>query len=88
MESTIKQKRTKAMDMRFYWVQDRVNQHHLKVKWQPGATNYADYFTKHHPPTHHRAMRGTYLVNVIAQFKARILRGCVNPNNRSAGARG
>jgi hypothetical protein len=31
---TIKQKRTKAMDMRFYWIKDRVKQGQLTV---PGA---------------------------------------------------
>jgi len=39
----IKQKRTEAIDMRFYWVRDRVDQKHFM---QPGVTNLADYFTK------------------------------------------
>jgi hypothetical protein len=30
---TIKQKRTKSMDMRFYWIQDRVKQGQLNVYW-------------------------------------------------------
>jgi hypothetical protein len=33
---TIKQKRTKAMDMRFYWIKDRVKQGKFNVYWGPG----------------------------------------------------
>jgi hypothetical protein len=42
---TIKQKRTKAMDMRFYWIKDRVKQGQFYVYWGPGYQNLADYFT-------------------------------------------
>jgi hypothetical protein len=58
---TVKAKRTKAMDMRFYWIKDRVKQGHFRIYWKPGDTNLADYFTKHHPPSHHQQMRSTYL---------------------------
>jgi len=58
---TIKQKRSKAIDMRFYWVRDRVRQGHFHIFWRPGNHNRADYFTKHHPASHHQAMRPTYL---------------------------
>ncbi|MGL5937077.1 MAG: Ty1/Copia family ribonuclease HI, partial [Cetobacterium sp.] len=54
-------KRSKANDMRFYWIQDRVRQGQFIVKWSPGIGNLADYFTKHHPATHHIKMRPTYL---------------------------
>jgi hypothetical protein len=40
---TIKQKRTKAMDVRFYWIKDRVRQGQFKVYWGPGFQNLADY---------------------------------------------
>jgi hypothetical protein len=42
---TIKQKRTKAMVMRFYWIKDRVKQGQFIVYWGPGLQNLADYFT-------------------------------------------
>ena len=58
---TIKQKRSKAIDMRFYWVRDRVKQKQFHILWRKGALNKADYFTKHHPAKHHQAMRSTYL---------------------------
>jgi hypothetical protein len=50
---TIKQKRAKAMDMRFYWIKDRVKQGEFNVYWDPGYQNLADYITKHHSPAHH-----------------------------------
>jgi hypothetical protein len=59
--NTIQQKRSKSMDMRYYWIRDRVRQGHYQVTWRPGDTNLADYFTKHHPAKHHRRMRPRYL---------------------------
>ena len=59
--SSIRQRRSKAMDMRFHWVQDRVNQGHFIIYWRPGRLNLADYFSKHHPPSHHTEMRPKYL---------------------------
>jgi hypothetical protein len=58
---TIKQKRTKAMDMRFYWIKDRVKQGQFNVYWGPGFQNLADYFTKHHSLAHHKRMRYIYI---------------------------
>jgi hypothetical protein len=57
----LQQKRSKSMDMRFYWIQDRVSQKQFLVYWRPGDTNLADYFTKHFSPSHHRRTRATYL---------------------------
>jgi hypothetical protein len=73
----IKQQRSKAMDMRYYWVQDRVAQKQFHVYWRPGPTNRADYHTKHHPPAHHRKERSRYLHCLNALFL--VLRGCVDP---------
>jgi len=43
----IQPKRTKAMDMRFHWLQDRQCQEQFRIYWQPGKSNYADYCHKH-----------------------------------------
>jgi hypothetical protein len=43
---TIKQKRTEAMDMRFYCIKDWVKQGQFKIYWGPGFQNLADYFKK------------------------------------------
>jgi hypothetical protein len=61
INNTVKQRRSKAIDMRFYWVRDRVNQGQFRVHWRPGHENLADYFTKHFSPKHHQDMRSTYL---------------------------
>jgi hypothetical protein len=58
---TIKQKRTRAMDMRFYWVKDRVKQGQFHVYWGPEYQHLADYFTKHHSMAHHKRMREIYI---------------------------
>jgi hypothetical protein len=58
---TIKQKHTKAIDIRFYWIKDRVKQGQFDVYWGPGYQNLADYFTKHHSPAHHKRMREIYI---------------------------
>ena len=58
--STVKLRRSKAMDMRYFWVQDRVNQKHFWIYWDRGLQNLADYFSKHHPTSHHRVMRPIY----------------------------
>jgi hypothetical protein len=60
MNGKLLQKRSKAMDMRFYWVQDRVRQKQFHVFWAPGTANLADYFTKHHAPVHHKNMRPVF----------------------------
>ena len=58
---TVKQKRSKAMiDMRFYWIRDCVRQGQFKIYWSKGHMNRADYFSKHHPASHHQAIRSTY----------------------------
>ena len=50
--NTIRQRRSRSMDMRFYWVRDRVQQGQLIGYWEPVAENKDDFNTKHHPPTH------------------------------------
>jgi hypothetical protein len=77
---TVRQRRSKAMDMRFYWVRDRVAQGEFLVYWRRGTDNLADYFTKHHSPSHHRLMRSRYLIDLHRpDFTDKNLsRGCVN----------
>jgi hypothetical protein len=53
----VQPKRTKAIDMHFHWLRDRgVNQKQFKFYWRPGTLMQANYWTKHHPPSHHRHM--------------------------------
>jgi hypothetical protein len=85
---TITRKRTKAIDMRFYWIKDRVKQAQFNVYWGPGYQNLADYFTQHHSPAHHRRMREIYIhasEQPINQKRIRdsALRGCVNTSGKA-----
>ena len=69
--ASIRQRRSKSTDMRFHWVRDRINQNQFLVFWAPGATNLADYFSKHHAPYHHKKMRKHYLLNLAVKFPNR-----------------
>ena len=57
----VQPKRTKAMDMRFHWLRDRECQEQFRIYWRPGKLNYADYWTKHHPASHHEHTRKEFL---------------------------
>ncbi len=57
-------KALKAMDMRFRWLKCREAQGQFRYYWRPGTQNLADYFTKHHPATHHKNVRPTILTSV------------------------
>ena len=61
VNGTEKQKRSRAIDMRFYWVRERIRQNHFHIFWEEGKKNLADYVTKHHLIWYHRAMRPRYV---------------------------
>ena len=71
INSKIQPKRTKAMDMRFFWLKDREAQEQFRFFWRAGATNLADYWTKHHPGAHHRNMRKEFLTTMHELTKLR-----------------
>ena len=50
-------------------MKNRVKQKDFFVYWKPGSQNMGDYFTKHHPPHHHREICATYLCVANALFK-------------------
>jgi hypothetical protein len=58
---SVKQKRSKAIDMRYHWTRDQVRQGKFSIHWEKGATNLADYFTKAHPVHHCVNMRHIYV---------------------------
>jgi len=57
MHNNMQQKRSKHWDMRYHWLQDREIWNQLKVCWEKGQSNNADYFTKHHSTKHHLLTR-------------------------------
>ena len=75
LNGTIKQKRSKAIDMRFNWLKDRVARKQFTVHWEPGKYNLADYPSKHHAGKHHRKVRDIYLYNEHKSPKT--MQGCV-----------
>jgi len=86
INDTVKQKRSKAIDMRFYWVRDRVRQGQFRIYWKPGKDNKGDYFTKHHPASHHREMRPIYLHEqalLLIDYQCDSLKGCVDPPDQA-----
>ena len=61
VNGTAKQKISCEIDMRFYWVRDRIRQNHFHLFWDEGKKNLAEYFTKHHPIWYHKSMRPRYV---------------------------
>jgi len=57
LNGTVKQKRSKAIDMRFYWLQDRIKDGQFIIQWKPGACNLSDYHSKHFTAPVHRVQR-------------------------------
>ena len=77
---SIKQKRSKAMDIRFHWIHDRIIQEHFHVFWKLGPTYLGDYHSKHHPTPHHIEVQHTTLHEPHSSQTT--LQGCVNTPNR------
>jgi hypothetical protein len=61
LTNKIMPKAFKAMGMRFHWLQCHKAQRQFRYYWRPGTQNLADHFTKHHPASHHKANRPTFL---------------------------
>ena len=58
--NTIVPRRSKMMDMRFWWLRCRESQDQFRYYWDAGSKNWADYNTKHHPDAYHEAHRRTH----------------------------
>ena len=54
LTKTMRQKLSKAFDMRYWWMKDRIQQKQFNLTWSKGADNNADYFTKQWPPWYHK----------------------------------
>jgi hypothetical protein len=71
------------MEMRFFWISDKIAQEMYEVSWHPVQENLADYQSKHHPGGHHIAVRPWYLhmknsPRVLPwALKPSTLKGCV-----------
>ena len=68
INDTMTQYQSKPMDMKFYWLKDKETQKHIKIYWEKGSRNKADYPTKHHPTKHHQAVMPQYFLNIITRL--------------------
>jgi hypothetical protein len=59
--NTVKRQRLRSMEMRFFWISDKVVQYMYVLSWHPGQENLADYQSKHHAGAHHVAVCPWYL---------------------------
>jgi hypothetical protein len=61
--NNIQPRHTKAMDMRFHWLDCRDSQGQNLYYWCPGPKNQANCWTKHHCTAHHIKKRPTILTS-------------------------
>jgi hypothetical protein len=59
--NTIKRQRLRSMEMRFFWIGDKIAQQMYDIKWHPRQENLANYQSKHHNGLHHTVVRPRYL---------------------------
>ena len=59
--NTVKRQRSRLMEMRCFWIGDKVSQEMYDITWHTGMENLADYQSKHHIGSHHVAVRPYYL---------------------------
>ena len=59
---TMKLKRSRSMDMRYHWLQDRFKQGDYSVKWRKNTKSLADFFTKTLPTKEFLERRSLYVV--------------------------
>jgi hypothetical protein len=60
VNKTIKQQRSQAMEVRYFWLLDGKMQQYFKFNYQPGLENLGDYPSKHHTADIHQHVRPYY----------------------------
>ena len=61
VNNTIKLQRSRAMNMRYFWLLCHEAKRILSIKYHPGQENLGDYHTNHHNGAHHQHARPFYL---------------------------
>jgi hypothetical protein len=59
--NTIKQQRSRSMEMRYFWLLNGETQKYFKFYYQPGLENLGDYPSKHHTADIHQHVRPYYV---------------------------
>ena len=62
VHASMRIKRSKTWDMRYHWLREQATHNILKIFWDKGSNNDADYFTKHHSPAVHKHQRQRYIL--------------------------
>ena len=68
VHSEMRVKRSKSWDMKYNWLRDCAAQQQFNIQWDKGTINMADYFTKHHPPSHHKIKRHDHILKGFSLF--------------------
>ena len=82
--NTINRQRSRSMNGQNFWLIDQVKLGRLRIVWAPGLENRANYFTKHFPAAHHRAVRPYY---VHMPNLPRTIRKVIRETNKTVSAR-
>ncbi len=61
VNNMIKRQRSRAMEMRYFWLLDGETQQYFKFYYQPGLKNLGDYPSKHHIAIIHQHIRPYYV---------------------------
>ena len=80
VHSNICSKQSKAWDMRYHCMKDKVRSKELHIYWDKGSNSKADYLTKYVPPHHHRLMHPKQVLDIKPELCSSIqalVRGCV-----------
>jgi len=83
VNNTIKRQRSRAMEMRYFWLLDTEAQKTFTFHYTPGQENLADYPSKHHNGEVHQHARPYYVHTkqsprfLLRAMKPSARRGCV-----------
>jgi hypothetical protein len=82
VSNTIKWQRSRAMEMRYFWLLDGKMQKYFKFFYQPGKENLEDYPSKHHTADIHQHVHPYYVHTdksptlLLQALKTSIWQGC------------
>ena len=62
VHASMRIKRSKTWDMRYHWLREQTTRNVLRIFWDKGTNNNADYHTKHHSPAVHKTQRPRYIL--------------------------
>ena len=65
----VQPERTKAIYTQRHWLRDRAHQAQFRIHWILGKSTYSDYWTTHHPASHHQGMEKDLITqNIVLEM--------------------